>query len=157
VPTLAELQTTIAAPGRVEAILLRPSRREAMLRVERADLTESGLVGDRARQGRRALTLIQAEHLPVIAALSGHDSLDPARLRRNIVVSGLNLAAFRGGRLMIGDAEIELTVPAHPCSRMEEELGKGGYTAMRGHGGMCAQVISGGEIAIGATVLPVTF
>ena len=154
-PTLAELQAAYAGPGRVEAILLRPARREPMVRVETAKLTESGLKDDRARKGKRALTLIQAEHLAVIAALSGHEAVDPMLLRRNLVVSGLNLAAFRNKRLRIGEAVIELTVPAHPCSRMEEVLGQGGYTAMRGHGGMCASVVTGGEIVIGSPVVPV--
>lgn len=153
--SLAELQARFAAPGQVEAILLRPARREPMVRVTRGVLTEAGLEGDRSRAGQRALTLIQAEHLTVIAALSGRADLDPSILRRNIVVSGLNLAAFRGRRLNLGAVEIELTVPCHPCSRMEEILGPGGYTAMRGHGGMCARVVSGGTIEPGDLVLPV--
>ena len=101
------------------------------------------------------MTLIQAEHLPVIAALAGVETVDPLILRRNLVVSGLNLSAFRGKRLRVGDAVVELTVPAHPCSRMEEALGPGGYTAMRGHGGMCAEVVSPGRIAVGTEVVPV--
>lgn len=152
--SLAELQARFAAPGRVEAILLRPARREPMMRVERAMMTEAGLEGDRSRSGQRAVTLIQAEHLPVIAALSGRADLDPSILRRNVVVSGLNISAFRGRRLRLGASEIELTVPCHPCSRMEEALGPGGYTAMRGHGGMCARVVSGGMVELGSLVQP---
>lgn len=154
-PTLAELRAGYARPGRVEAIFLRPGRREPVVRVEAAALTEAGLTGDRAHEGKRALTLILAEHLPVIASLAGLPEVAPELLRRNIVVSGLNLAAFRDTRLRIGDAMVELTVPAHPCSRMEEALGPGGYTAMRGHGGMCASVIEGGKIAVGVPVFPV--
>jgi MOSC domain-containing protein YiiM len=153
--TLAELQGRFAQPGRIEAIWLRPAREEAMVPVQTAEVTGAGLVGDRARAGKRAVTLIQAEHLAVIAALAGLDAVDPAELRRNIVVSGLNLAAFRGKRLRIGSAVIELTVPCHPCSKMEAFLGHGAYTAMRGHGGMCASVVSGGEVAAGGAVLPV--
>ncbi len=153
--SLAELQSRYAQAGRVEAIWLRPGRREPMVSVDAVEVTEAGLTGDRARAGKRAVTLIQAEHLHVIAALAGLEDVDPALLRRNIVVSGLNLAAFRGKRLSLGDALIELTVPAHPCSRMEEALGQGGYTAMRGHGGMCAQVLVPGRVAVGQSVVPV--
>lgn len=153
--TLAELQARFAASGCVDAILLRPARDVAMAPVDAVEVTEAGLAGDRGRKGKRAVTLIQAEHLPVIAALAGVDSVDPGELRRNIVVSGLNLTAFRGKRLRIGTAEIELTVPCHPCSRMEAVLGHGGYTAMRGHGGMCASVLLPGRIELGATVAPV--
>lgn len=115
----------------------------------------SGLEGDRARAGKRAVTLLQAEHLPVIAALAGRDSVDPGDLRRNIVVSGLNLLAWRGKELRLGDAVLELTVPAHPCSKMERVLGEGGYTAMRGHGGICGSVIKPGRVSVGDAVLPV--
>jgi MOSC domain-containing protein YiiM len=148
------MQARFALPGRVEAILLRPARREAMIAVDEAEIAPSGLVGDRGRKGQRAVTLIQAEHLPVIASLAGLERVDPAILRRNIVVSGLNLSAFRDKRLRLGAAVVELTVPAHPCSRMEEALGPGGYTAMRGHGGMCAEVVTPGRLARGDAVLP---
>lgn len=153
--TLAELQARTSRPGRVEAIWLRPARGEAMVPAETVEVTAAGLTGDRARVGKRAVTLIQAEHIPVIAALAGQDALDPALLRRNIVVSGLNLAAFRGKRLRIGSAVIELTVPCHPCSKMETVLGHGGYTAMRGHGGMCASVVSAGRVSTGDAVASV--
>lgn len=152
--SLAELQARHALSGRIEAILLRPARGEAMVPAETVEITAAGLVGDRARAGKRAVTLIQAEHLAVISALAGRDVIDPAELRRNIVVSGLNLAAFRGKRLQVGAAVLELTVPCHPCSKMETVLGHGGYTAMRGHGGMCASVITPGAVSTGATVVP---
>ncbi len=152
--SLAELQARYAAPGRVDAILLRPGRKTPMISAETVEVLESGLEGDRARAGKRAVTLIQAEHLPVIAALAGKDGVDPAELRRNIVISRLNLNAFRGRRLKVGSAVLELTVPAHPCSRMEHVLGTGGYTAMRGHGGMCAAVITPGCVALGDQVTP---
>ncbi|MEM9426667.1 MAG: MOSC domain-containing protein [Pseudomonadota bacterium] len=152
--TLAELQARYAAPGRIEGIWLRPARGEAMVAVEAVDVTEAGLTGDRARKGKRAVTLIQAEHLAVIAALAGLEAIDPAVLRRNIVVSGLNLAGFRGKRLRLGAVTLELTVPCHPCSKMETVLGHGGYTAMRGHGGMCATVVTPGWIEVGSGVMP---
>lgn len=153
-PVLSEMMARYAASGRIERILLRPAHRADPIEVGSARLTEDGLAGDHGRPGKRAVTLIQAEHLPVIAALAGLETVDPASLRRNIMVSGLNLSAFRGARLAIGDAVVELTVPCHPCSRMEQVLGPGGYTAMRGHGGMCALVVEGAEIAVGARVVP---
>jgi len=153
--TLAELTARHARPGRIEAILLRHERRGEVARVAAAALTEAGLEGDHARAGKRALTLLQAEHLPVIAALAGLDGIAPEVLRRNLVVSGLNLAALRGRRLRLGaSAEVEITGPCAPCSRMEEALGPGGYTAMRGHGGWCAAVRAPGTMAVGDAVLP---
>ena len=149
--TLAAMRATHAGPGRVEWIGLRPARRAPMRAVDAAMLTEDGLEGDHARAGMRAVTLIQAEHLPVIAALA-RSPAPPDALRRNVVVSGLNLCASKGAVLAIGAARVEVTGPRHPCSRMEEALGPGGYNAVRGHGGWCASVRVPGRIALGDAV-----
>lgn len=73
----------------------------------------------------------------------------PEQLRRNIVVSGINLLALKNQSFQLGEAVLESTGPCHPCSRMEEALGAGGYNAMRGHGGITARVISPGNVQVG--------
>jgi MOSC domain-containing protein YiiM len=116
-----------------------------------------GLTGDRFRGGassNRQVTLIQAEHLPVMARFLGREQMDPALLRRNIVVSGINLLALNGAQFAIGGALMEGSGSCHPCSRMEEAFGPGGYNAVRGHGGITARVLGGGVIHVGD---PVTF
>jgi MOSC domain-containing protein YiiM len=149
---LADLLGRFPRAGRIEAILLRPARRADPSEVDAAQLTEAGLAGDHARPGPRALTLIQAEHLPAISHFAAR-AATPGLLRRNLVVSGLNLLALRGARLRFGStAEVELTVPCAPCSRMEEALGEGGYNAVRGHGGWCARVLAPGPLRRGDPV-----
>ena len=59
---------------------------------------------------------------------------------------------LRKGRLRIGDVLLEGTGVCAPCSRMEENLGSGGFHAMRGHGGITAAVIEPGELKVGQTV-----
>ncbi|MGK7652864.1 MOSC domain-containing protein [Roseovarius sp. B08] len=141
-----------AGEGRVAWIGLRPERLADPVSVEAAELAGTGLEGDHARAGKRALTLIQAEHLPVIGALAGIGEVAPEVLRRNLVVSGINLTALRNHPVRIGQALVEITVPCAPCSRMETALGAGGYNAMRGHGGWCARVLRPGRIAVGESV-----
>lgn len=155
---LGALMATLPRPGRVSWIGLRPARDVPMNEVARVDaIAGAGLVGDRynSGSGKRGITLIQAEHLPVIAALSGHGSVAPALLRRNVVVSGIPLVALKGRRFRIGQALFEGTVDCDPCSRMEAALGPGGYNAMRGHGGLCARILESGPIAVGNAVVPV--
>ncbi|WP_420396591.1 MOSC domain-containing protein [Nioella sp.] len=148
--TLASLTARFPRPGRIDWIGLRPARKAEMKAVPRIEILDHGLAGDHARPGKRAVTLIQAEHLPVIATLAEHPQVAPETLRRNLVVSGLNLSATRNRIIRIGTARLRITGPCAPCSRMERALGPGGYNAMRGHGGWCAEVLTPGPLAIGA-------
>ncbi|NEX16826.1 MAG: MOSC domain-containing protein [Halochromatium sp.] len=153
---LALLMQTFPRPGRLHWTGLRPAKRAALIQVEAAQaITGAGLKGDHysGRSGSRGITLLQAEHLPVIAALTDVAEIAPATLRRNLLVSGINLAALKGQRFQIGEAVLEGTSFAHPCSRMEEVLGPGGYNALRGHGGLCARVIQGGQLRVGDAVV----
>lgn len=153
--SILNLKEQFAQPGKVEWIGLRPKKRSALTSVTEAELTtDTGLVGDHysGRSGKRHLTLIQAEHLQAIAAMLGKDSVAPETIRRNVVVSGINLLALRGQQFTIGECELEATGLCHPCSRMEANLGTGGYNAMRGHGGITARVLKGGSIRVGDSV-----
>ncbi len=153
--TMAEMMARYAGPGKIDAVFLRADRKSGVVSVSESWVSETGLSGDHGRAGKRAVTLMQAEHVAVIAALAKQIELEACLLRRNLVVSGLNILALRGRQILVGDAVIELTVPCHPCSRMESVLGHGGYSAMRGHGGFCASVIRPGYVRIGDKVEPV--
>jgi MOSC domain-containing protein YiiM len=154
--TIRDLNRPPQIEGRVEAIIVRGSPREAAHAVTCTQaLAGIGLADDRIGQrgeadlSTRQVTLIQAEHLDVIARLARVERVDPVGLRRNLVVSGINLLALKNARLRVGDATLEIVGPCHPCSRMEEAIGPGGYAAMRGHGGMTARVVATGAISVG--------
>jgi MOSC domain-containing protein YiiM len=150
--SLREMMGRHAQSGRVAWIGLRPARRQAMVPASAAGIGPEGLDGDHGRPGRRAVTLVQAEHLPAIGAFLGRGPVDAATLRRNIVVEGLNLAALNGWTVAVGGAVLRITGICAPCSRMEEALGPGGYNALRGHGGWCAEVVAPGTVAVGDRV-----
>jgi MOSC domain-containing protein YiiM len=157
--TIRDLNKPPQIEGRVEAIVVRGSLREVARTVDSTmAIAGIGLADDRLGQrgeaelSMRQVTLIQAEHLDVIARLARVDQVDPVGLRRNLVVSGINLLALKNARLQVGDALLEVVGPCQPCSRMEETIGTGGYAAMRGHGGMTARVINTGAIRVGDVV-----
>ncbi|KIC37654.1 sulfurase [Ruegeria sp. ANG-R] len=155
---MADLKTLIsgwAQPGRVEWIGMRPDRRATVKAVASTLISAVGLDGDRSRAGKRAVTLIQQEHLGAIGSYLGQEPVAPETLRRNLVVSGINLAALKGREVQVGEAVLRFTVICAPCSRMEEALGKGGYSAMRGHGGWCAEVVQPGQVRLGDVVQPI--
>lgn len=150
---LRTLMETFPRAGRLEWIGLRPVKRAPLQAMNHVEvIADHGLAGDHKGSrpgGKRQVTLIQREHLEAVAKLLGRNAVDPALLRRNLVVSGINLLALHGERFRIGGVLFEGTGLCEPCSRMEEVLGAGGYNAMRGHGGITARVLAGGVIAVG--------
>jgi hypothetical protein len=168
IENLRDLVKRFRAEGQVEAIVLRPERQQLAHFVSEVQAEPGlGLIGDRRSQvmrvglevRKRELTMFQSEHLPVVAGWCGLESLEATRLRRNLVLSGINLLAMRSPfpdlRLewQIGEHVcLEVTGSCDPCSRMESELGLGGYNALRGHGGVTARLLVGGMICVGDRV-----
>jgi MOSC domain-containing protein YiiM len=165
--SLRALTAQFAQHGKLESIYLRPARGTPCIAAIKATaIAGRGLEGDRAAAApsrnplgsNRQITLIQAEHIAVIAAIMGKQHIDAALLRRNLVVSGINLLSAKSLfkdqpiQLTIGNVVLEITGPCEPCSKMEAALGKGAYNAMRGHGGVNAKVIIGGDLSLGDTV-----
>lgn len=150
-----QLLNCLPQRGRVRWLGVRPARGEPMAIADSIEARPGqGLMGDRyaGRGGKREVTLIQFEHLPVIANLLGTERVRAQDLRRNIVVSGINILALRQQRFEIGSAVLEGVDFCHPCSKMEAMLGPGGYNAVRGHGGITARVIRAGVIRLGDQV-----
>lgn len=103
---------------------------------------------DHGRSAKRAVTLIQAEHLPVIGQLSGL-AVEHAQTRRNLLVRGINLASLQGFEFSVGEVVLSLTEICEPCTLMEETIGEGALAAMTGMGGWCARIVHPGSIRVG--------
>jgi len=143
--------------GTVTWIGLRPKRREPLVSVPAVQaIATQGLEGDHRMKktpgSGRQVTIISTEFIEQIQHFTGIQSIDPAILRRNIVVTGINLNGLRRQQFRVGEVLFEATELCHPCARMEEALGEGGFAAMIGHGGLCARILEGGNIAVGDTI-----
>ncbi len=162
--SVKELVNNLPQLGMVRSILIRKAKHQTPVLVDCVDTSpDFGLEGDhygsvrsanayQVRSNKRQVTLIQFEHIRVIASLLGLNELDAKTLRRNIVVSGINLLALKDREFLIGNTQLKMTGLCQPCSRMEEALGPGGFNAMRGHGGITAKIVVGGKIQINDSV-----
>lgn len=153
---LQKLLDTLPQQGTVCWIGVRPRRKAAMQTLIQTEaITQKGLNGDHyagTPGSKRQVTLIQQEHLDAIASVMRINTLSPELLRRNIVTKGINLLALKDKTFWVGDALLEYSGECHPCSRMEENLGPGGYNAVRGHGGITARILNGGLITVGSSI-----
>ncbi len=153
--SLRSLLDSAVAPGRLVWIGVRPARRASVIELDDVELVAgTGVAGDRYRTSAnraRQVTLIERERLAAIAGYLGRE-VAPAQLRRNLMVEGINLLALKDRRFRIGAALLEWSGECHPCSRMNEELGPGGYNAVRGHGGITARVLEGATVRVGDRV-----
>lgn len=153
---LGKLMAHFPRAGKVEWIGVRPDRRAPLAALSQVEAVAGvGLAGDHyasKTNGKRQVTLIQAEHLSIVAALVGKQEVLARDIRRNLLVSGINLYALRDRRFRIGEVLLEGSGTCDPCSRMEEVLGEGGYNAMRGHGGITARIVEGGTMRMGDIV-----
>lgn len=152
---LQQLIADVPQTGSVRWIGVRPESRGPMVALDAVEARlEAGLTGDHARPGvrnARQVTLIQWEHLAVISALMGRlaeQPVMPEELRRNLVISGINLFSLKGRRFRIGQAIFETTGWCQPCARLQNNLGPGTFQAVRGHGGITARVLQSGIIRL---------
>ncbi|HEY3186749.1 MAG TPA: MOSC domain-containing protein [Solirubrobacteraceae bacterium] len=114
---------------------------------------EYHLAPERAEPGA-AITLIAEEALDGLRADTGI-ALTHAETRRNVLTRGVDLNALVGRRFRVGEVECEGVELCEPClrlARMVDEFG-----VLRGlvhRGGLRADVLSDGEIAVGDPVEP---
>lgn len=146
--------------GKLCWIGVRPGHKQPVQAVDTVQaIATLGLEGDhrcfKTPDSGRQVTLISTEFIRIIETYTGLDKIDPALLRRNLVVSGINLNALRHQRFRIGGALFEATALCHPCVRMDQTLGRGGAAAMLGYGGLCARILESGEIRLGDLLVPV--
>jgi MOSC domain-containing protein YiiM len=148
-------RSKILQVGEICWIGIRPAPHAPMTVLTEIEcISDRGIVGDRYQKpgGHRQVTLIQEEHLPAIASIMRLPSVDPASLRRNLVVRQINLLALQDQVFEVGEVTLEGTGLCEPCEQMNHALGDGGRSAMTGHGGITARIIQGGKVRVGDSI-----
>lgn len=143
---------TSAGTGTIAAILIAPAAESRPQRVEVAEaLPGRGLDGDRYANGEGTfsgpgrgyeLTLVEAEVLDEI-------QLEWEDARRNIVTKGISLNALVGKRFHVGEVECVGRRLAEPCAHLEKLVRPGLLRPLVHRGGLRADILSGGTIAVG--------
>ncbi len=138
----------------IMAIWIKRAKRGPMDPRPRARLIAGkGLEGNANQGGRRQVTILAEEAWQAAVAELGVPALDPRLRRANLFVRGLDLARSRGRVLCIGETRLHVLGEVRPCERMDE-----GYSGLRRaldpdwRGGAFAEVLEGGEIAVGDAV-----
>jgi len=147
---------------RVDGLFVAPEAGAPMESRDRVELASGGVVGDRyaAGGGHFALdgcpvTLVAGEALDAVRVEHGLD-LGAGEHRRNVVVRGVAVDDLVGATVRLGTATVRGTRPRPPCAHLEELVGAEGVAAaLRERGGVCADVVDPGAVAVGDPIEPV--
>jgi MOSC domain-containing protein YiiM len=145
--------------GIIRAIHLAPAAGATPVAVREALAVQGrGFAGDRYFLGvgsfsrwpgeGRAVTLVEEEAVDTIRREHGIDLAD-GRSRRNVVTVGVVLAELVGRRFRIGGALMRGARLAAPCRYLERRVAPGTYDAMKGRGGLRADVLEDGVVRVG--------
>jgi MOSC domain-containing protein YiiM len=111
-----------------------------------------GLAGNADQGRRRQVTLIEQERWDSLMR-SLQSSISPSARRANLMLSGIELAHTRDRILRVGHAHLRIAGETRPCERMDEALpGMRRALAVDWGGGVFAEVLDDGEIAVGDQV-----
>jgi MOSC domain-containing protein YiiM len=111
-----------------------------------------GLVNNADQGRRRQVTLIERERWDSLMRQLG-SSISPSARRANLMVSGVQLAQTRDRILKVGCCRLRIAGETRPCEQMDEALpGLRKAMAVDWGGGVFAEVLDDGEIAVGDPV-----
>ena len=112
-----------------------------------------GIEGDRKFDSNHDLTLVEAEALERLTEDTGIE-LGPGESRRQVMTRGVSLNELLGKRFRVGELECVGEELCEPCDHLQSLTQPGVLRGLVHRGGLCAEVVSDGEIAVGDSVEP---
>jgi MOSC domain-containing protein YiiM len=140
--------------GSVEGIHIAAVESELPHPVDAVDVTADGVVGDRYGSARD-LTLIEAEALDGLRDDTGIE-LSAAESRRQVLTRGIALNELVGERFTVGDVECVGQELCEPCAHLQGITQQGVLRGLVHRGGLRADIVSGGRIAVGDKIVRVS-
>jgi MOSC domain-containing protein YiiM len=141
-------------PGSVEGIHIAAQESELPHAVDAVDVTADGIVGDRYGQARN-LTLIESEALEGLLADTGIE-LSAAESRRQVLTRGISLNDLVGQRFTVGGVECVGEELCEPCAHLQGITKQGVLRGLVHRGGLRADIVQGGRIAVGDEIVRVS-
>ena len=146
----------MSTEGTVEQIAIATERLElpAPVPAERAEAGH-GLEGEyhwsATPEPGQNITLIAAEALEALRDDTGIE-LSHEASRRNVLTRGIDLNALVGRRFTVGRVECEGIELCEPCNTLAKLTERGVLRGLVHRGGLRADILAGGEIAVGDAV-----
>lgn len=141
-------------PGSVEGIHIAPVESELPHAVDSVDVTDDGVVGDRYATSRN-LTLVEAEALEGLLADAGIE-VSAAEVRRQVLTRGIALNDLVGVRFRVGEVECVGEELCEPCNHLQSLTKPGVLRGLVHRGGLRADIVQGGRIAVGDEIVRVS-
>lgn len=127
----------------------QPREQHAIVEVEAVEcVAGQGLKGDRffgyRPDYKGQVTLFAAEIFAGLCEALGLKGVSPSALRRNVVVSGVDLNALIGTRFELQGVQLEGVEECRPCYWMDQALKPGAEAWLKSRGGLRCRILSDG-------------
>ena len=138
----------------------REAGSEPTVAVQEVEAVEGfGLRGDRffghGAGYKGQVTLHSSEVVSALRGQFGLPGLTGAELRRNVLVSGVDLSGLIGRRFWVQGVRLEGTEECRPCPWMDRAVAPGAEAWLRGRGGLRCRILSTGVLRVGEAGLRV--
>lgn len=115
-------------------------------------LAGRGIEGDRfldyKKNYKGQITFFASEIFEVLAATLHMSNLSASVLRRNVLTAGIDLNTLIGRQFEIQGIQFIGHSECSPCHWMDQAFAPGTEQLLKGHGGLRAQILTGGTLRI---------